>query len=222
MRSAFTQLLQFGDERVRPAGEVAVVLPNFLSVAIEHDDGRKSLNFVLPRELLILLSQLDALGFGTREVHLHKHKLLTRVILELRLGPNLLVELPAPAAPVRAGKIEEEEFVVGRRLLLRFLVIVHPARLGAGEARRKQNTRGSGEKNRTIFLHSAIFHRIAAGRKNGTTHRRRGTNPAAFSDSPAHERRAMNGFKDLAKMLRDELGHLEHTHLAFTVEYRPE
>ena len=42
------------------------------------------------------------------------------------------------------------------------------------------------------------------------------------ADSPAHERRAMNGFNDLAQMLRDELGHLEHAHLALTVEYRPE
>jgi hypothetical protein len=26
----------------------------------------------------------------------------------------------------------------------------------------------------------------------------------------------------LPQMLRDELGHLEHTHLALTIEYRPE
>ena len=35
-------------------------------------------------------------------------------------------------------------------------------------------------------------------------------------------RRAMNGVWNLAQMLRDELGHLEHTHLALTIEYRPE
>jgi len=210
------------DECVRPIGEVAVVLPNLLSVAIEHDDSGKSLNFVLLCQLLILLSQLDALRFGSREVHLQKHKILTRVILKLRLGPNLLGELPAPPTPVRSGKIEEEEFVGRRRLLLRLLVIVQPARLSAGERRRKENARCSGEKNRTIFFHTAIFDWILAGRKNGTTHRRCGDNLAASADSPAQERRAMNGFKDLAQMLRDELGHLEHTHLALTVEYRPE
>jgi len=147
---------------------------------------------------LILLSQLDALRFGAREVHLHEHKIRTRVILELRLRENLLVELPAPAAPVRASKIEEQELVGRRRLLLRLLVIVQPAILGAGEGRREENTPCGGEKNRTIFFHTAIFDWIAAGRKNGTTYRRCGTNLAASADSPAHERRAMNGFKDLA------------------------
>ena len=105
------------------------------------------MDFVLLRKLLILLSQLDALRFGPREVHLHKHKILTRVILKLRLGPNFLVELPAPAAPVRAGKIEEEEFVVSRRLLPRFLVIVHPPRFGAGEKREEKKTSRNGEEN---------------------------------------------------------------------------
>jgi hypothetical protein len=145
------------DECVRSVGEVAVVLPNLLSVAIEHDDSGKSLNFVLLRKLLILLSQLDALRFGAREVHLHEHKILARVILELRLRENLLVELPAPAAPVRASKIEEQEFVGRRRLLLRLLVIFLPASLGVGVARSKEYTRRSGEKNRTMFFHTAIF-----------------------------------------------------------------
>src|SRR4029450_2683380 len=145
------------------------------------------------RQLLILLFQLDALRFGAREVHLHKHKILARVILKLRLGPNLLVEHPAPAAPVRASKIEEEEFVGRRRLLLRLLVIVQPARLGAGEGGREENTPCGGEKNRRIFFHTAIFDWIWGGGKNGTTYRRCVTNLAASADSPAHERRAMNG-----------------------------
>jgi hypothetical protein len=51
-----------------------------------------------------------------------------------------------------------------------------------------------------------------------------GTSAAIFfhsANSPANKRRAIDGW-DLPQMLRDELGHLEHTHLALTIEYRPE
>jgi hypothetical protein len=162
------------------------------------------------------------LRFGAREVHLDKHKILTRVILELGLRENLFVELPAPAAPVRACKIEEQKFVGRRRLLPRLLVIVEPGRPGVSEGRKEEKTRHSGEKNRAMFFHTAIFDWIAPERKKGTTHRRCANNLTGSGDSPAHKRRAINGFKDLAQMFRDELGHLEHTDLALTVEYGPE
>ena len=40
--------------------------------------------------------------------------------------------------------------------------------------------------------------------------------------SPASKRRAESAAGDLANMSRDELGHLEHAHLALAVEYGPE
>ncbi len=40
--------------------------------------------------------------------------------------------------------------------------------------------------------------------------------------SPASERRAESAAGNLANMSRDELCHLEHTHLALAVEYGPE
>jgi hypothetical protein len=40
--------------------------------------------------------------------------------------------------------------------------------------------------------------------------------------SPASKRRAESAARELANMSRDELGHLEHAHLALAVEYGPE
>ena len=41
-------------------------------------------------------------------------------------------------------------------------------------------------------------------------------------NSPTRQRRAIGGNPDLAQMLRDEFGHLEHAHLALAIKYRPE
>ena len=49
-----------------------------------------------------------------------------RIVLELRLGENVLVEFDAPSAPVRSGKIEEQKFVVRLSLFLSLAVIMLP------------------------------------------------------------------------------------------------
>ena len=58
--------------------------------------------------------------------------ILFRVILELRLRENFLVELHAPRAPVRAGEIHERDFLFRFGLLEALFVIVLPAALREG------------------------------------------------------------------------------------------
>src|SRR6266487_3883113 len=53
--SAFAQFLQLRDKCCQTVGEVAVVLPKLLPVAVEHDDRGKSFNLILLRQFLILL-----------------------------------------------------------------------------------------------------------------------------------------------------------------------
>jgi hypothetical protein len=73
------------------------------------------------------------------------------------LRENLCVKFLAPEAPVGASKIEQQEFVVRLRLLLRFFVIVEPAKLGVGQRRRKKKTGYGSEKNQTMIFHVATF-----------------------------------------------------------------
>ena len=135
--STFAQFLQLRDKCCQTVGEVAVVLPKLLSVAIEHDDCGKSFNLVLLRELLILLSHLSVLRFRAWEIDFQEHKILARIIFKLGLRENLLVQFLTPAAPIRAGEIQEQKFVIRFGLLLRSFVIVEPARLSVGARRTK-------------------------------------------------------------------------------------
>jgi hypothetical protein len=62
---------------------------------------------------------------------------------------------------------------------------------------------------------------ITTRRKSGTTHRQRGNH--SFT-KPQIARRNNAGLstdnRNLTQMFRDELGHLEHTHLALAIKYR--
>ena len=118
--------MQLRDERVRAVGEITVELPHFLAVAVQHDDGGKSKNFILLGQLNVLLFFLCGLGFFARKIELHQNEIVVRVVFELWLRQNVFVEFDAPPAPIRSRKIEEKKFVVSLRLLLRLVVIMQP------------------------------------------------------------------------------------------------
>ena len=120
------QFLQLLDERVRAAGEITIKLPHLLPAAVQYDDGRKSKNFVLLSQLYVLLSLFCRLGFFARKIELHQHEIIVRVVFELRLRKNVLVEFDAPSAPIRSCKIQEQKFVVRLSLFLRLAVIMLP------------------------------------------------------------------------------------------------
>lgn len=73
-----------------------------------------------------MLFLLCGQGFSARKIKLHQNEIIVRVIFELRLRENVLVEFDAPPAPVRSRKIEEKKFVVGLRLFLRLVPIMQP------------------------------------------------------------------------------------------------
>lgn len=62
--------------------------------------------------------QLGGLGYFVRVIQFHQNDIFVGVTLKLRRVEHFLFELDAPAAPVRAGEIQEHDFVF--RLGLRF------------------------------------------------------------------------------------------------------
>jgi len=142
---ALRQFLQLRDERLGATGEITVELPHLLTVAVQHHNGGKSKNFVLLRQLQVLLFLLCGLGFSARKIELHENKIVVCVIFELRLRQNILVEFDAPSAPVRSRKIEEQKFVIRFRLFLRFVVIVQPIGFRSREASKNKRESGCDE-----------------------------------------------------------------------------
>ena len=55
------------------------------------------------------------------------------------------------------GKIKQQEFVTRFGLLLRFLVIVKPARFRAGDRPGDKNRGRNGEKKKAVGFHVTIF-----------------------------------------------------------------
>jgi len=123
---ALGQFLQLRDEGLRATGKITVELPHRLAVAVHHDDGGKSKNFVLLGQFHVLLSLLCRLGFSARKIELHQNEIIVREVFELLLRENVLVEFDAPPAPVRSCKIEEQKFVVRLSIFLRLGVIMLP------------------------------------------------------------------------------------------------
>lgn len=119
----FPQLLQLRDERSGAVGKVAIIPPQLLSVSAKHDNCGKPYNRVLLRKVAVLPFEFWGLGFAPGEVEFYDYEVIAREVFELRLQQDLFVEPFAPATPIRAGKIEQQEFVIGLGLLLRFLVI---------------------------------------------------------------------------------------------------
>jgi len=136
------QFLQLRDERLRATREITIELPQLLAVTVQHDEGRKSKNFVLLGQLQVLLSHLRGLRFSAGKIELHQHKIVVRVVFELWLRKNFLVEFDAPPAPVGAGEIEEQKFVVRFSLFLRLGVIMQP--IGFRSRERSEDKRDCG------------------------------------------------------------------------------
>ena len=138
--------MQLRDERLRATGEITVELPHLLPVTVQHDDGGKSKNFVLLGQVHVLLFLLCGLGFSARKIELHQNEIVVRVIFELLLRENVLVEFDAPTAPVRSRKIEEKKFVIGLRLFLRLVVIMQPIGFRSREGCENKRDCGRDEK----------------------------------------------------------------------------
>jgi len=140
------QFLQLSDKSLGATGEITVELPHLLAVAIQHDDRWKSKNFVLLGQLHVLLSLLCRLGFSARKIELYQNEIIVRVVFELRLREDVLVELDAPPAPVRSCKIEEQKFVVRFRLFLCLVPIMQPIGFRSREGSEKKRDCGCEEK----------------------------------------------------------------------------
>src|SRR5262249_60322639 len=124
VRLSLREVLPLRYERLRTTGVITVELPHLLAVAVQHDDGGKSKNFVLLRQLHVLLFLLYRLGFSAGKIELHQNEIVVREIFELRLRQKLHVEFDAPPAPLRSREIEEQKFVVRFRLFLGFAEIM--------------------------------------------------------------------------------------------------
>ena len=146
MRLTLWQFLQLLDERLRATREITIELPHLLAAAIQHDDGGEPKNFVLLGQLHVLLSLFCWQVFFARKIQLHQHEIIMRVVLELRLREDVLVEFDAPAAPVGPCKIEEQEFVVRLRFFLRFAVIMLPIGFRSREGSENKRDSGCDEK----------------------------------------------------------------------------
>ena len=110
-RSTFAQFLQLRDKIC--ARQISVVLPKFLPVAVEKDQGGEAVHVILACELQVLLFQFSSLSLPPRttrprEVELQEHQVFAGVIFEIRLRENILVQSNAPAAPVGTSKIKEQ------------------------------------------------------------------------------------------------------------------
>ena len=67
---------------------------------------------------------------------------------------NLLIQLDAPTAPVRAGEIDEEVFVLSGGFLLGSFEIVHPA-FASCEGERAASKKGG--RNNGCYFHNSVF-----------------------------------------------------------------
>src|SRR4030095_4726440 len=96
--------------------------------------------------------------FSTWKIEFYNDQIVAREVLKLRLQQNLSVKLFAPSAPIRAGKIEQEDFVISLSLLLRLLIIGEPARLlRLGERPGDKSSGRDREKKKTVGFHVTIF-----------------------------------------------------------------
>jgi len=117
-----------------------------LAAAVQHDDGRKSKNFVLLSQLHVLLFFFSGLGFFAGKIELHQNEIVVGEIFELRLRQNILVELDAPPALVRSREIQEKKFVVRLRLFLRLVPIMQPIGFRSREGSENKRDCGRDEK----------------------------------------------------------------------------
>src|SRR6266568_2130771 len=109
--STFAQFLQLRD-KVR-ARQVPLEPPKFLPIAIEDDKRGESIHVILACKFEVLLFQFSSLPLPPRttrprEVEFQEHQIFTRIIFEIRLRENILVQSNAPAAPVGTSKVKQQ------------------------------------------------------------------------------------------------------------------
>src|SRR6476660_1163503 len=90
----FAQFFQFFDKLC--AGQIPLVLPKHLPVAIENDQGGEAVYVILACKVHVLLFQFSSLSLPPRttrprEVELQEHQVFAGVIFEIRLREDILV-----------------------------------------------------------------------------------------------------------------------------------
>src|ERR1700737_3790462 len=138
-RSTLPCLFQLRDQSARAIRKIAGIFPNLSSIAVEHDDGGKPRHLIVRGQSLVLPLHLRRLLLGARKIDCQKDQILARVLLELRLGENVLIQLDAPAAPIGPGEVEQQKLVVGLRFLLGLFVISQPGLFRAYGRRNEQS-----------------------------------------------------------------------------------
>ena len=98
-----------------------------LALGVEEHDRRITLDAELLGQILILLLQFWALLLLAREVDLKQDDVLVGPLFELGLAEDLVLELDAPAAPVGAGEVGEDDLLLLLGLRQRVLVVDDPA-----------------------------------------------------------------------------------------------
>src|SRR5205823_14802498 len=94
------------------------------------DERREAFNLKLARELRVLLFHCVALLLVAREIELYQNQIFGRISLELRLGKDFRAQALAPATPIRAGEIQEDELVVALGFRLGRIVVGEPIEVG--------------------------------------------------------------------------------------------
>src|SRR5262249_4368005 len=131
-------LLRPRDDRVgiprpwRRSARLVTHHPDRLPGGIEEEEGRVALDAVLALERVVLLLQLRRQRLAGREVELEQDHVLLRPLLERGLVEDLGLELLAPAAPVAAGEVGENQLLLRLRRRERRLVVRHPSACSHG------------------------------------------------------------------------------------------
>src|SRR5205823_14724552 len=117
---------------------------------------------VFASQLHILFSDRVALRFSTRKIEFDQNQILCGVVLELWFGKNFGLHPLAIAAPIRAGKIEQDKLVVRFRFRLGCIEISQPVNFGKGEAGGNESYATEEEQ----FLHVTSFRQRSGDRKS--------------------------------------------------------
>ena len=143
MRSAFSDFVQFGQERRDTARVQSIVAPNGFAFAVQHYKGGEPFDLISLSQFFVLSSCFNALRFAAGEIDLHQNEILAGVVLELRLGKNGFVELKTKTAPVGPREIEQQKLMVRFRFLLGHFIIGRPrlidSRAGTGQGQCDRN-----------------------------------------------------------------------------------
>ena len=93
---------------------------------IQGDDRGITADGELLAEFFVLSFDLVGEGFSAWEIDFHEDEVGFGVRFEFWLGEDFFIELDAPAAPVGAREIEEDDFLVGFGFGEGFVVIIAP------------------------------------------------------------------------------------------------